>query len=102
MLQKFNDAQSELDNVIGKMQKKARQHSFDSSSPSNPIDATEAALVDLREILAYFRTNFLDKEGKLIKISFLKWVFVKEYRDKIGGAINFLIEKIKTIASRFK
>jgi hypothetical protein len=27
---------------------------------------------------------------------------VKEYRDKIGAAINFLVEKIKTIASRFK
>jgi len=101
MLQKFNDAESELDNVLDKMQKKARQHSFESGT-QNPIDATEAALVDLKEILAYFRKNFLDKDGKFVKISVLKWVFVKKYRDKIGAAINFLVEKIKTIASRFK
>jgi len=102
MLDKYNDAQESIKSAKVKIHfNKAHSPSAPTENPGDVIRATEGALEDLKEILEYFKDNFLDENGNLIKISFWKWVFKKQYRDKIGGMIDFVFVKIKKIASRF-
>jgi len=113
MKQKFDDAGTVLDEALEKIKAevapKAKMRKVEGASPDalietpgDAITATEAALVDLKEILNYFRENFLDDKGNLIKIGFWKWLFVKKYRMKVGNGIEYLVGKIKTIAGRFR
>jgi hypothetical protein len=108
MLDKYFDAQETINRAKVKIHFD-RAHSPNNGearrettqTPENVINATNAALQDMSEILSYFKDNFLDKEGKIIKVSFWKWIFDKEYRDKLGNAIDYIFGKIKDIASRF-
>ena len=93
----FNKASESVERMVNGQVKKVD----DPQSAKNIIKATEESLKDMSEILNYFKDNFLDKDGKIIKVSFWKWIFKKEYRNKIGNAIDFIFDKIKEIASRF-
>lgn len=112
MLQKFEDANITIEEAIVKLEakksvnenadvRKVEGRSPNLDTPGEVVDASKLALEDLKDLLNYFKANFLDENGKLIKIRFWKWVFDKKYRDKIGGAIDYTVLKVKTIAGRF-
>lgn len=108
MLNKFVDVQDSIEKAQMKVHfskgnplNNGRAKQTKSQNPEVIINATEEALKDLSAILIYFKDNFLDTNGKIIKVSFWKWVFKKEYRNKISNAIDFIFDKIKVIAMRF-
>lgn len=74
----------------------------DIETPGDTIDAGSAVLEDLKEILAEFKKVFLNDEGKYVKISVWKWIFVKKYRTKVNNFVEFCLDKFKVIAGRFK
>jgi len=112
MLLKYSEAMNLIDEVkfevhVAKEAKEAKKsrtaHNPEAiENPGDALEATDGALDDMKEILDYFKENFLDANGDLIKISFFRWVFEKKYRQKIGGMIEFVFDKIKDIVSRFK
>ena len=81
MKQQFDDAEIMIDEAIAKMktdnavQPSARKVEgmspvAEDVTPGDIVTASELALLDMKDMLTYFRNNFLDKNGKFIKISF--------------------------------
>ena len=102
MKQQFDDAEATIETALEKVRNPMKARNANATgNPGDVIDATEAALVDLKSILVYFRTSFVDSNGEFLKISFWKWITEKQYREKIRDAVVFTINKIKVIASRY-